>query len=828
MKGFTSRSVLLSLVSTLAMAVVPEVVAQDAGSASIAVRESAQRQMAVREAAQKVQEARLAYAAGRYGVAVDLYRAALKVLPQVPATQKQATFIKDSLADALVANAMDYRKVGRIDEAVEFLKEAQVVSPGHKYAAEQLNRTLDPVRTNPALTPQHVGNVEEVKRLLSLAFGYYDLGNFDKANATFDAVLKIDAYNTAARRGKEMVQKRRSSYFKAAHDAFRSKALADVDKTWEESLPEDDVEAIVAVENENLQQDSVTAENDIASALKEMVIPQIILEGATIEDVQQELRSQIARFEASGVKASQSINLMSDFGTAEEELLKRQVNLKLAEISVLDLLDVVDNLYGISHYISHLGIHFVLSGKDYGPLLERAYTVPPHFFDVEMDQTEDEDNDFASARQRAVLVKRVNPVEALKSMGVSFPKGATARYDARSRILKVRNTLHNQKEIEELVNIPATEDRQISLSITAMEVSEDDLNELGFEWLFDSALHPEHMFLSGGEKVLTGMSDVWVKFGGDEGLSATEGLRSGNLVVSADNLDNLIRTGSAEGYGINNAHRMKAPEIFSVRGVWNMIDVTMIMRGASQKKGMDIMANPRVVFTPGREEQVIIADIKEMFYPESYSAPQIPTGVGENGAVAAPAHPESFIRFGMIDDQVGGVGTVVQVHDATLTPDGQNVTLSLTVTSNEFEGFINWGSAIYGTVRLNNALDKWKANILGQTNLVDKEVLEHQEKMVERYVLTPNMILQPVFKRRLENTKITVGSGSVIVLGGLKQVRSVRYEDKLPILGDLPMVGRLFRTEGSERVRKAYMVFVKTDIIDPSGKVVDAAEPVQQ
>ena len=39
------------------------------------------------------------------------------------------------------------------------------------------------MRTNPALSPQHVANVEEVNRLLSLAYGYYDLGHFDKAEA---------------------------------------------------------------------------------------------------------------------------------------------------------------------------------------------------------------------------------------------------------------------------------------------------------------------------------------------------------------------------------------------------------------------------------------------------------------------------------------------------------------------------------------------------------------------------------------------------------------------------------------------------------------------
>jgi general secretion pathway protein D len=93
-----------------------------------------------------------------------------------------------------------------------------------------------------------------------------------------------------------------------------------------------------------------------------------------------------------------------------------------------------------------------------------------------------------------------------------------------------------------------------------------------------------------------------------------------------------------------------------------------------------------------------------------------------------------------------------------------------------------------------------------------------------KITLTDNHILKPVFKRRMENTKLTVGTGSVVVIGGLKEMRSVRYEDKLPVLGDLPMVGRLFRSEGEEKVRKAFLMFVKVDIVDPTGRSFGTGE----
>lgn len=822
MNGFTSRTVLLSLVSSVALSFAPQSLAQDAGGSATAVQESARRQQSVRDAMQKVQEARSAYTAGRYSDAVDYYREALAAVSEAPASEKIVKFIKDSLADALVAKGMDYRKVGRTDEAVEFMQEALVVSPGHKFAKHELEKTQDPAHTNPALTPQHVGNVAEVNRLLTLAYGYYDLGNFDKAVSTFDAVLRIDSYNSAAQRGKALAQKRRSGYYASAHDEFRSKALAEVDKQWEEPQPIDENvgEGLAATEAGSRLRTDAETEDSIVAALKEMILPQIGFEDAPVKDVIEALQAQISRFEAEGKGAVRKINIIPNFGEKDSAEYKtvhsRTVSINLNDISMYDLFNVLDSQLGITHYISPLGVELSFSGRDFGPLIERVYTVPPHFFDSQAENEEDEeDDDFSSASR--VAVRRVNPVVALKEMGVSFPQGANARYDAASRMLTVRNTAYNHEEIEELISMPLETDRAVVLNVIAMEIDESDLNELGFEWMFNFNLGPKGLYGAGAKEV--SLSDIAAvpTMNVDVDIpsssqSATEGLRSGRQVLTTDSLTNLISDGRAGLYG----ERRKAPGILSFRGVWDTGDVTMIMRGAAQKKGADIMTNPRIVMTPGRDEQVVFANVSEIFYPDTYTEPQISTtsinlgrdsslaedadtssrNVYANATVAAPAHPEAFIRYGVTEDSVGGVGSVVQVHSASVAPDGQHVTLALTVTLNEFEGFVNWGTPIYSYL------------------------MRAEDSHSTKVVLSENQILKPVFKRRMENTKLTVGSGSVVVIGGLKEMRSVRYEDKLPVLGDLPMVGRLFRSEGEEKIRKAFLMFVKVDVVDPTGRNV--------
>lgn len=827
MKSSFSRSVLFSLAATASMAFSPCAFAQgDAPNAP----ETARRQMALRDAMQQVQEARTAYTEKKYSQAVEHYRNALAVIPKAPATEKQQTFIKDSLSDALIATAMDYRAVGRADEAISFLKEAMQLSPSNERARQELVRTEDPERTNPALTPQHIGNVEEVNRLLELGYGYLELGAYDRAISSYEAALRIDAYNTAARRGMETAQKRRSEYLKATHDSYRARALSDVDRLWEEQAPAD-TEMAMPAEGQGVVVDDAEAESRIGSSLNELVLPQVTFDDAPVTDVIEALQAQIRRFEASGASsAGRPVNLTANFGTPDsqgyKDIMSRRVNLNLSDVSLRQVLDALVRQLGVTYYVTPLGVELAYSGRDFGPMVERIYTVSPHFFDAEVGGDDDDDDDFSSSSSR-IVVKRVNPVQALKGMGISFPEGSNARYDAASRQLTVRNTPFNQEEIAGLLSVPLdAPSRSVVLNIMAMEVNENDLKELGFEWLINLNLGTPFMYAAGGPLTTAALAG-W-PLGGNKNAqnradapvgSMTEGLRSGGQAIAADNMERLIATGGVSAYNAANMASSKAPGILSLRGIWNEGDVSMIMRGLSQKKGADILYNPRLVFTPGAEQQVTFTNVREMFYPETYSEPQIATmsinlgnnnnnnGNNNNGrsTVATAAHPEEFTRFGMSEDSVGGIGAVVQVHDAQVAQDGQLVTLALTVTLNDFEGFINWGSPIKSVM----TTDSGKQGFAYVT-------------------LTENHILKPIFKRHMENTKVSVAPGSVIVMGGLQESRSVKFEDKLPILGDLPLVGRLFRSEGSEKVRKAFLFFVKVDVVDPTGRdSLNGARPAE-
>ncbi|MDO4222326.1 MAG: hypothetical protein Q4C88_09430 [Akkermansia sp.] len=839
-KAFT-RLAALSLAVPVALSGFPAVSAQDDPGA-IVTRENSRRQLQLQDAMLQLQQARHAYENKRYTEAEEHYRNALAVIPKVEATAQHVQFIKDSLSDALIAKAIDYRSVGRTDEAVAFLKEAVQLSPTNTRAKGELTITADPQRTNPALSPQHVGNVEEVDRLLTLAYGYLDLGKYDEAEQSFRQVAKYDAYNIAAQRGLEAVNKHRNRYHQSSRAQARAKAMEDVDAQWDDEnlengtapMPIDEPAAasVSSDVNGGLIVEDAVEETRVSHALDDIRLPRIVFDEASVLDVVDALQAQVRRWEKDNPTGARHINVSTDFGPVDSPgynaIMEKRVTLNLSDVTMREILDMLSRQLGISYYLTPLGVEVAYSGRDFGPMVERVYSVPPHFFDGQENEGDEEsEDDFVSGSSR-VVVKRMNPVKALKDMGISFPEGANARYDSNNRRLVVRNTVHNQEEIENLISTPLkTNSNSVVLNVVAVEVSENDLKELGFEWMLNMNLSPD------GNKILSGagLDTIASAAGmptalanlGDPNAPSVGGLRSGEGAISTSSMDRLISRGSTGAFSAAMKGEPKAPGILAVRGVWGAGDVAVIMRGLDQKKGVDIMENPRMIFTPGMEEQVVFANVRELYYPESYEAPQISSsgngGGGNNNAlggqggnqgngrmqstIATASHPESFLRFGMSEDAVGGVGSILQVHSAEVSDDGQFITIALTVYVNDFEGFVNWGSPIdsylWGPARGVNALG-------------------NQNQQLEKITLTDNKILQPIFKRRMENTKITLAPGSVVVIGGLQESKMVRFEDKLPVLGDLPLVGRLFRSEGQESVRKALIFFARVDVVDPTGK----------
>ena len=71
----------------------------------------------------------------------------------------------------------------------------------------------------------------------------------------------------------------------------------------------------------------------------------------------------------------------------------------------------------------------------------------------------------------------------------------------------------------------------------------------------------------------------------------------------------------------------------------------------------------------------------------------------------------------------------------------------------------------------------------------------------------------PSTNKRSIETAVVVDDGSTIVIGGLIQDSFGTGEDKVPLLGDIPLIGALFRYETRKRTKTNLMVFLRPQII---------------
>jgi len=78
----------------------------------------------------------------------------------------------------------------------------------------------------------------------------------------------------------------------------------------------------------------------------------------------------------------------------------------------------------------------------------------------------------------------------------------------------------------------------------------------------------------------------------------------------------------------------------------------------------------------------------------------------------------------------------------------------------------------------------------------------------------------PRFTVRQVVTTVNIWDNQTIVLGGLISAKVQNQKDKVPVLGDLPLVGRLFQSQSKVSVKKNLMIFVTATIVDPAGNRV--------
>jgi general secretion pathway protein D len=391
----------------------------------------------------------------------------------------------------------------------------------------------------------------------------------------------------------------------------------------------------------------------------------------------------------------------------------------------------------------------------------------------------------------------------LLSMGVEFPPGASATFWPHTGVLIVRNTQDNLDMVDALVDqANASQPKQVEIESKFVEINQNNLKELGFDWLLGPFSLNGKVFGSGGTAgngvPVNPANFPFVDPATNQPIGqnpVTSGNRSGNFAISANALDALLMPGLGQAAGA-------APGIFGLAGVFTNPQFQVVIRALNQKKGIDLLSAPSVTTKSG--QRAIIEVVREFRYPRTYVPPQVPS-IGTTTTTGSQVVPVVVTPTTPQDWETRNTGVTLEV-EPVVGGDATTIDLNLVPQVVEFEGFINYGSPI---------------NAVGVNTVAGISVSTP-------VILTENVINQPVFSTRKVTTSVSVWDGQTVVLGGLMREDVQKVEDKTPIIGDIPLIGRAFRTNVEQHTKKNLIIFVTARVVTPAGLAFNPEEEEEE
>ncbi len=390
-------------------------------------------------------------------------------------------------------------------------------------------------------------------------------------------------------------------------------------------------------------------------------------------------------------------------------------------------------------------------------------------------------------------------------MGIRFPEGTSAFYRPKFGRLIVQQTPANLRAIEEMLGLLGGQPdyRQIEIETRFVEVEQRTLNELGFDWTFNSD---------------------WIM---QEDWAAD---------LTAQTLDSTLRS-AASAFNAGAAGTMAL-----TKDGWLPLDLAI--RALEQSGGADLLSAPRITTRDGKKAEIWVGDREVM--PTSFEASSENTSVfveyedwekinvGVHLEVTPERTKEGRIHLELKPEVIDLVG----YDDYEVTPDNANMLIwggrdssQMTVRGRypipNIPGAVNdaWNkfSATLGGEDPNTYIppyidleaDDTRLNNTTPAYYQQDRRLTHEEAGLPVPQLKGSL---PILRVRKIDTSMTVADGSTVGLGGLIYDKLETYKDKVPVLGSIPLLGRLFRSEGERSIKRNLMIFVSATQVDVTGR----------
>ena len=257
----------------------------------VADREVSRRQAALPQGEAALARGKAALAAGNFAGAHEEFRVAASLLPDAVVGGKAHDEAVSGFCASGIRLAEQRIAEGKYAEAEGICREmlGDRYDPNFRPAAQLLARLQEPGYVNRTSGPKFLSKVEEVRKLLSDAEGYYNSGRYDLAFKKYEQVLNLDPYNVAARRGEEKINLTKTHYGEEAYNEARSRQLWQVQKGWEQ--PVRPYGQTVGATTDAFTKDA-TGTARISQKLNTIIIPRIEFRDASVREAIEFVRQQ--------------------------------------------------------------------------------------------------------------------------------------------------------------------------------------------------------------------------------------------------------------------------------------------------------------------------------------------------------------------------------------------------------------------------------------------------------------------------------------------------------------------------------------------------------
>lgn len=736
-----------------------DMAAMEAEIEAAAAAEEVRQLELIAAARQESYEAERLVAEGRYDAAIARLDSAIRSMPQNPMTAPVVAELKDQRADAVQAR----------DTVL-----AVAAAP------PRVERSR-PTVTSAASTP-----INEVDGLWSTARGAYASGYWEQARRALEEILLIDPGHSAARRLAQRIDNETAADPVQWRQETRRSLINEVEQSWRRP-------AAVVADAENAGSDRADS-NPLMQELESTLIPNVSFSSVELQRVVSTL-SDLSREFDSNADGMHGVNII----VIDPQNRRPTVSLTLRDLSLKRVLDFITDSIGYQYEVQADAVVLRPGGE--------TSTLDTEFFPITRSTVirmtgiggglasggaaPAVDDPFSPAPVATVSAPGGgSEAEALKQFlqqaGVDFANqpGANLAYDGSAMI--VTQTSRNIERIRNILN-RYNDVRQVEIEAKFMEVQEGALEEFGVAWNVVHGRNGDPAYLATGDTSNRTLATAF-----SPNATGTSGRITSpeTLVASVDGLGNpAVETRPGIDLPILNSPPQfpgsvdlgeGTDPLATIQGMIGEFNVNAVVSALSRQTGSDLLSAPKVTVLSGNPATITVA--QELRYPTSYG--EVRSEVGSSardsssaGVTITAGTPQDF--------EMRKVGVELRVTP-TVEEDDYSISLDLNPRVTEFEGFVEYG---------------------GQSVAISNNTT----------VTVPSGFFQPIFSTREVSTKVTLWDGATLVMGGLTREEIKTIEDKVPLLGDIPGLGRLFRTEGETTQKRNLLIFVTANLVSPGG-----------